>query len=439
MPTSPMRAVTAPREATYTQVGQLHVSSLGRPPLVHVQQGYGTTWTAPIPPSRPWPRRHHASNTYGAQRQYMTDVNDQGHTPTSGLASTAPQPPIASAKPHPAGALAEMAGAPCAGDLPQEVPYGPEPVAALGAARAQAWRADPRLVVLTGVPASAFGNGFVSDDRSSIVAGRAIGSASQSAATVPARLHVELVGDAFARASAVRTYRPLPAQAFSSSTRSTVSTRAGTTPSVLLHSSTCSWFGSGPPPGVARGGRRFRGRLVCTHPAFCEAVHWINGRSDPMTMVFILAGLHLWFRGFEGVKPGWLRVAGICVLTFCASLCKETAFVLRRRGSARAVAAQGSAASDMAGRVLALGAPWIADSRSGWLRDARPGPTATGSARRLATLSREIPLLWARRTGLAVAALGRHSAPVSSPAIAKPAHCRLCSPLGWRSRLCLPG
>ena len=59
--------------------------------------------------------------------------------------------------------------------------------------------------------------------------------------------------------------------------------------------------------------------LFAVHPAIGEAVHWINGRSDPLCVLFLLLALLAWLRGRS-------VVTALCVLS--ATLCKETAFVL---------------------------------------------------------------------------------------------------------------
>jgi len=261
------------------------------------------------------------------------------------------------------------------------------------------------LVVLTvGAYASAFGNGFVSDDRSSIVAGRAIGSLRNLPQLFLHDCMWNSVGDAFARASAVDTYRPLPVASFFVE-HAIYGQHAGGyhADSVLLHvlNVLLVWL-LGRRLGLPAAAAVFAAALFATHPSICEAVHWINGRSDPMTMVFLLAGLHLWLPWVGGAKPGWLRVAGICVLTFCASLCKETAFVLAPAGGALALSLlRAQRRSDMAslGRVLALGAPWVAGLALGLVaRTLALGRLATGSGSQVGYAVARIPLLW--RDGL---------------------------------------
>ncbi|MSP58969.1 MAG: DUF2079 domain-containing protein [Myxococcales bacterium] len=90
----------------------------------------------------------------------------------------------------------------------------------------------------------------------------------------------------------------------------------------------------------------FAALVFAAHPAIAEAVYWVNGRSDPLCVVFFLGALLAWLRG---------RTIPVVVLVLLSSLSKETAFVLippivlllpHRRGPARPA-------------VIAL-APWLA-------------------------------------------------------------------------------
>jgi tetratricopeptide (TPR) repeat protein len=93
--------------------------------------------------------------------------------------------------------------------------------------------------------------------------------------------------------------------------------------------------------------------LFAAHPAISEAVYWINGRSDPLFVLFLLAALLAWVRG---------RLWLVAPLFFVSTLAKETAFAvapavvlllpkLRRASAPRSYAA--------------LLAPWVAGGVAG--------------------------------------------------------------------------
>jgi tetratricopeptide (TPR) repeat protein len=59
--------------------------------------------------------------------------------------------------------------------------------------------------------------------------------------------------------------------------------------------------------------------FFAAHPAIAEAVHWVNGRSDSLCLLFVLAALIAWLVG---------RDLAAALLVFMGTLCKETAFLL---------------------------------------------------------------------------------------------------------------
>ncbi len=76
------------------------------------------------------------------------------------------------------------------------------------------------------------------------------------------------------------------------------------------------------------GGRyaAFLGSLVyLLHPVQVEAVAWIKGRDDLLSMLFILSAFTVWIKS---VRFTLFRIALLCMLFLCACLSKEQAIVL---------------------------------------------------------------------------------------------------------------
>jgi protein O-mannosyl-transferase len=164
-------------------------------------------------------------------------------------------------------------------------------------------------------------SGFVWDDHHTIEKGRLIGSL----ANVP-RLYVHDTmfnsdAGAFAQGATVDTYRPLTMTTLFVD-RAVYGVRAAGfhVTSVLVHLiCVLLAFAVARAIGVEESWALFGALLFAAHPAISEAVHWINGRSDPLCTLFFLAAVLAWLRG-RGVA---------CALAFfAATLCKETAFVL---------------------------------------------------------------------------------------------------------------
>jgi hypothetical protein len=255
------------------------------------------------------------------------------------------------------------------------------------------------LILLTVVAyASAYGNGFVSDDLSSILGGRAIGSLRNLPQLFLHDAMWNSVGDAFARTSAVDTYRPLPIATFFVEHAIYGRHAAGYhVDSVLLHALNVIL--------VWRLGRRLAlssaagflaAAVFAVHPSICEAVHWINGRSDPMLILFLLSGIVLAQPWIRGAQPGVARVVGICLLTFCAALCKETAFVLVPACVALVLSVMRAERRRIGlGAALALAAPWLAGLGLGFVaRTLTLGKLAAGSGSQVGYALVRIPLLW---------------------------------------------
>jgi tetratricopeptide (TPR) repeat protein len=253
------------------------------------------------------------------------------------------------------------------------------------------------LVVLTfAAYASAFGNGFVSDDLSSIVLGRAVGSLRN---LLQVFLHDAMwnsVGDVWARSTAVDTYRPIPIASFLLE-HAVYGLRATGyhLDSVLVHAVNVLlvWalgrrLGLGPGPSV------LAAALFATHPSICEAVHWINGRSDPLMLLFSLLAILLWLPWIDGAKPAVGRAVAIAVLAFFATLSKETAFILLP------VLAVGLAWGRVPWRrLLRLILPGAGGLLAGFvLRNLVLGRLATGSGSQLGYAAVRVPLIW--RDGL---------------------------------------
>ncbi len=244
--------------------------------------------------------------------------------------------------------------------------------------------------------AAAPGNGFIGDDHHVIERGRLIGSL----ANIPQLfLHDSMwnsYGERFARKATIDTYRPLTMTTF-------FIERAlfGVDPApyhvtnVLIHAlNVLLLFALGRRIGVSPAGSMLGALLFAVHPAIAEAVHWVNGRSDPLSIAFLLGALLVWLPWLQSITPSEkhpLRIArpiAVAVLVLSATLCKETVFLLalpvgllgRGLGLRRA--------------VLAL-APWASGLAVGFvLRVAALRGLASGDPGTLAHALPRVPILW---------------------------------------------
>jgi len=169
--------------------------------------------------------------------------------------------------------------------------------------------------------ASAPASGFVWDDHKALEQGRLIGSLRNVPALFTHDTMFNSDGGAFQAHARVDTYRPLTMTTFFVEHALWGARPAGYhVVSVLIHLA-CVLV-------LYRVGRRLRlsewaaaaGALAfAAHPALGEAVHWINGRSDPLCVLFFLLALDAWLAG----RGAWCAAAMLA-----ATLCKELAFVL---------------------------------------------------------------------------------------------------------------
>lgn len=259
------------------------------------------------------------------------------------------------------------------------------------------------LVILTvAAYASALRSGFVSDDLSCIVAGRLITSLRNLPQVFLHDTMWNSVGDAFARASAIDTYRPLPLATFFVE-RAVFGLNASGyhAGSVLLHAlNVLLLWQLGRRLGLLAGAAFLAAAIFSVHPSISEAVHWINGRSDPMAVLFLLGALLVWLPGLRGERVTLLRIGGITVLVFCASLCKETTFVFAPCAVVLALSILRAERRRLErGAWLALATPWVAGLSLGFLvRSLVLGRLAAGSGSQVGYALVRVPLVW--RDGL---------------------------------------
>jgi hypothetical protein len=255
------------------------------------------------------------------------------------------------------------------------------------------------LVLLTVLTyASALGNGFVSDDLASILRGRAIDSLGNLPKLFLHDTMWNSVGDAFALGSTIDTYRPLPIATFFIE-RAIYGHRAigYHLDSVLLHAlNVILVWRLGRLLTLSSAAGFLAAAVFAVHPSICEAVHWINGRSDPMAVLFLLTAVLLGLPWLRGSKPGVARVLGIGFLVFCATLCKEIAFVMAPACLALALSlirAEGRRIG--IGDAVRLAVPWLAGLGLGFAaRTLALGRLATGSGASLSYALVRVPLLW---------------------------------------------
>ncbi|MSP58993.1 MAG: tetratricopeptide repeat protein [Myxococcales bacterium] len=211
-----------------------------------------------------------------------------------------------------------------------------------------------RVALLIAVTFSAYAlapaSGFIWDDHTVIEQGRLIGSLRNVPRLFAHNTMYNSDGGVWGSARAVDTYRPLTMTTF-------FVERAlfGLRPvgyhidSVLLHlANVLLLLAVAQRLGLSDGAATAAALLFAVHPSPTEAVHWVNGRSDPLATFFFLAALALWQGGARSAR----RAITVAVLFLLATLSKETAFLLlpslllmpRAGGSLRA-------------RAIAL-APW---------------------------------------------------------------------------------
>lgn len=182
------------------------------------------------------------------------------------------------------------------------------------------------LVATLAAYASALGNRFVSDDEHVIVHGRLIGSLANIPALFAHDSFYNSFGDAGDPHLQVRTYRPLTLATF-------FVERAlwGLKPafyhldSVLLHAGNGALlFLLGRRLGLSPLTATFGAVLFAVHPSMSEAVHWVNGRSDPLVVSFwLMACLASVATPFKHSRAPLIALA-----VFAATLCKELAYPL---------------------------------------------------------------------------------------------------------------
>ncbi|MBI5517910.1 MAG: hypothetical protein HY909_29330 [Deltaproteobacteria bacterium] len=206
---------------------------------------------------------------------------------------------------------------------------------------------------------SALRSGWVWDDHRLIVQGRLIDDLRNLPAifTHDASYNTDL-GEA-ARRSHLVTYRPLPFALFTVE-RVLFGLRPAAfhAVSVLLHALNASL--------LARVGRRlglpteaWLGASVAfaVHTSTAEAVHWVNGVSDPLCMVFVLSALGAWCRPNPGDARGAPELL-VAALAFSAALAKELVFVLAPPLLLLVWARSPGAPSERARRTLRASVPW---------------------------------------------------------------------------------
>jgi hypothetical protein len=257
-------------------------------------------------------------------------------------------------------------------------------------------RRDVQAFALVGLTfltyASALGNGFVSDDLSSIVLGRTVHSLRNLPQIFLHDAMWNSVGDAWARSTTVDTYRPIPVSTFLIEHAVYGNHPAGYhLDSILFHvvNVLLVWalgrrLRLGPRASIAAAA------LFAVHPGICEAVHWINGRSDPLSVGFVLAALLLWLPSLADTSLKIVRAAGIVLLVFCATLSKETTFVL----VPVLVIGLGWGRAPLR-RLSLLGLPWAIGLLLGFCaRTLVLGRSASGSSGQLGYALLRMPLIW---------------------------------------------
>jgi hypothetical protein len=188
------------------------------------------------------------------------------------------------------------------------------------------------LVVATlAVYSSAARSGFVSDDHQVIERGRLIGRVANIPQLFTHNAMWNSDGGAFAKEATVDTYRPLTLATFFIE-RAMFGIKPGPyhLVSVFIHLvNVLLLFALGGRLGLSRLAAAAGALLFAVHPAISEAVHWVNGRSDPLCLLFFLAGVFNWLAWLKRPEGhGYGRMAAVAWLALLATLCKETAFLL---------------------------------------------------------------------------------------------------------------
>jgi tetratricopeptide (TPR) repeat protein len=199
-------------------------------------------------------------------------------------------------------------------------------------------RRDWVALLLLALVALAYGsglaNGFACDDLRVIVKGRVIGDLRNLPALFVHDAMWNSVGDAFARTSSVDTYRPLPLATFAVERALFGLWAPGYhATSVSLHAANVFLlFVLAQRLGLGRGGAAAAAALFAVHPSLHEAVHWINGRSDPLAVLFILAATLAWLPFAEARARGEAsrlgRATAVTSLVFLGTLAKEITFMV---------------------------------------------------------------------------------------------------------------
>lgn len=179
--------------------------------------------------------------------------------------------------------------------------------------------------------------GFVWDDHDDIERGRLIGSVRNIPRLFLHDTMYNTDGGVGAARRPINTYRPLTMTTFFLE-RAAFGLRPAAyhLDSLLLHLLCAGLvYAVGLELGLLHPTALLGAALFAVHPAPSEAVYWINGRSDPLCLLFFLLALWLWLRGLRPADPpagpyALHRARGPVVagLMLCAALCKETAFLL---------------------------------------------------------------------------------------------------------------
>src|SRR5262249_46955753 len=149
--------------------------------------------------------------------------------------------------------------------------------------------------------------GFVSDDHKVLERGRLVGSLGNLPQVWTHDTMFNSDGGAFQAVATVDTYRPLTMTTFFVEVA-----LFGRRPaplhavSVLIHlGCVLLAFAVGRRLGASDAAALLGAALFAAHPAVSEAVHWVNGRSDPLATLFFLAAVAAWLRG-------WTAAVALC-------------------------------------------------------------------------------------------------------------------------------
>lgn len=222
-------------------------------------------------------------------------------------------------------------------------------------------------------------NEFVWDDHLSIEHGRLIDSLANLPRLYTHDTMYNSVGEKHALTAKLNTYRPLTMSFFfiehAIFGKRPFGFHLG---SILTHAAgVLLLYAAGRRLRVTRAGALTGAALFAVHPSISEAVHWINGRSDPLCLALFLAALCVWIPAVEdgGGARLRLRLLTVALLFFAATLAKEIAFPL-----AVSLLALLPLLRPPWRRVPLLAAPWIAGGAAGLLcRVAALGQGGVGS------------------------------------------------------------